>query len=67
MTPSFIGRMATMSPGVLPSIRFASWPTARTLPVLVWTATTEGSREDDPLALDMNQGVGGTEIDTHIV
>ncbi len=48
MTPSFMGRMATMSPGVLPSIRFASWPTARTFPVLVWTATTEGSERTIP-------------------
>jgi len=30
MTPSFMGRMAVMLPGVLPSISLASLPTART-------------------------------------
>src|SRR5215475_14591599 len=46
ITPSFIGRMATMLPGVRPSISFASLPTARTFFVPDaprWTATTEGS------------------------
>ena len=46
MTPSFIGRMAMMLPGVRPSISLASLPTARTrLPPLAscCTATTEGS------------------------
>ena len=41
MTPSFIGRMATMLAGVRPSMRLASSPTARTLVVPAWTATTE--------------------------
>src|SRR5512146_2912373 len=43
MTPSFIGRTATMFPGVRPSIFFASAPTARTFSVFFSTATTEGS------------------------
>jgi len=46
MTPSFIGRMATMLPGVRPSISFASLPTASTRlgPLeLACTATTDGS------------------------
>src|SRR2546430_13343404 len=33
ITPSFIGRIATMLPGVRPSILFASSPTARTFVV----------------------------------
>ncbi len=51
MTPSFIGRMATMLPGVRPSISFASLPTASTLRPprpSCCTATTEGSLETIP-------------------
>ena len=43
MTPSFSGRIATMLPGVRPIIRFAWTPTATILPVLVLSATTDGS------------------------
>src|SRR5947209_17663200 len=43
MTPSFIGRIAMMFPGVRPSISFASLPTASTLPVFWLIATMEGS------------------------
>ena len=49
MTPSFMGRMATMLPGVLPSISLASVPTASTLPVLRFIAMMEGSRTTMPL------------------
>jgi hypothetical protein len=52
MTPSFIGRMATMLPGVRPSISFASLPTARTFFVPEaprCTATTDGSLATMPL------------------
>ena len=52
MTPSFIGRMATMFPGVRPSISFASFPTASTfLPPrdACCTATTLGSLETMPM------------------
>jgi hypothetical protein len=48
MTPSFNGRMAWMEPGVRPSIRFASMPTACTSPVPESTATTEGSESTMP-------------------
>src|SRR5262245_30713690 len=52
MTPSFSGRMATMLPGVLPSISFAVSPTARpsrrTLFVPFLTATTLGSLRTMP-------------------
>ena len=55
ITPSFIGRMAWMRPGVRPSIFFASAPTASvtSLPVSisVCTATTEGSSNTMPLPL----------------
>src|SRR2546426_3147954 len=43
MTPSFIGRIAMMFPGVRPSISFASLPTASTFPVFWLIATMEGS------------------------
>ena len=46
ITPSFIGRMAEMLPGVRPSMRLASVPTATTLfwlLALVRIATTDGS------------------------
>src|SRR4051794_2859583 len=43
MTPSFIGLMATMLPGVRPSISFAPVPTASTRPVTLLTATIDGS------------------------
>ncbi len=52
MTPSFMGRTATMLPGVRPSISLASLPTARTFFVPLperWTATTDGSLETIPL------------------
>ena len=54
ITPSFIGRIALMLPGVLPSIILASLPTAsidlRALgPPSVRMATTEGSSSTIPL------------------
>src|SRR3979409_1204903 len=49
MTPSFIGLMATMLPGVRPSISLASLPTASTSPVFLLMATIEGSFTTMPL------------------
>ena len=49
MTPSFIGRIATMLPGVRPSMSLASRPTASTLPVTRLTATIDGSETTMPL------------------
>src|SRR5579864_6946306 len=43
ITPLRSGLVATMSAGVRPSMRRASVPTARTWPVRLLTATTEGS------------------------
>jgi hypothetical protein len=51
MTPSFNGRMATMLPGVRPSILFAALPTATTLSDLLSMATTEGSERTIPFPL----------------
>ncbi|SPW33691.1 Uncharacterised protein [Edwardsiella tarda] len=52
ITPSFIGRMAAILPGVRPSICLASCPTAATLfgePARSWRmATTEGSFKTMP-------------------
>ena len=48
MTPSFMGRIATMFPGVRPSISLAALPTASTLLVILLTATMEGSRTTMP-------------------
>src|SRR6188474_2217259 len=49
MTPSFIGLIATMLPGVRPSISLASLPTASILPVTLLMATIEGSLTTMPL------------------
>src|ERR1700733_12116663 len=49
ITPSFIGLIATMLPGVRPSISFASRPTASTSPVDLLMATIEGSFTTIPL------------------
>src|SRR5262249_54261942 len=43
MTPSFIGLIATMLPGVRPSISLASLPTASILPLTLLIATIDGS------------------------
>src|SRR3982074_340307 len=43
MTPSFIGLIATILPGVRPSISFASRPTASTRPFSLLMATIDGS------------------------
>src|SRR5438105_7118545 len=49
ITPSFMGLMATMLPGVRPNISFASLPTASTSPVTLLMATMEGSFTTSPL------------------
>src|SRR3954452_14243773 len=48
MTPSLSGRIAEIVPGVRPSIRFASMPTACTSPVRWSIATTDGSERTMP-------------------
>src|SRR6476646_5904717 len=45
-----MGRIAVIFPGVRPSIRLASSPTARTFDVPAWIATTDGSRRTIPLS-----------------
>src|SRR5882672_5974943 len=49
MTPSFMGLIATMLPGVRPSISFASLPTASTRPLTLLIATMDGSLTTMPL------------------
>src|SRR5262245_30626731 len=49
MTPSFIGLIATILPGVRPSISLASLPTASTRPLILLIATIEGSLTTIPL------------------
>src|SRR5690349_16688145 len=49
ITPSFMGLMATVLPGVRPSISLASLPTASTSPVFLLMATMEGSLTTMPL------------------
>ena len=71
MTPSFIGRIAVMLPGVRPSICLAasptSWITRLPLGPPSWRiATTDGSFEHDALAADVDQRVGGAEVDREI-
>src|SRR5438128_282327 len=51
MTPSFMGLMATMLPGVRPSISFASLPTASTSPLFLLMATMDGSLTTMPFPL----------------
>ncbi len=48
ITPSFSGRIAGIVPGVRPSIRLASIPTACTSPVRESIATTLGSESTIP-------------------
>src|ERR1044071_4546171 len=49
MTPSFIGLIATMLPGVRPSMSLASLPTASTRPFTLLIATIDGSLTTMPL------------------
>ena len=55
-----------MLPGVRPIIRLASAPTATTEFVVVSTATTDGSFEQDPAAACVDQRVRGAEVDGEI-
>ena len=51
ITPSLSGRIATILPGVRPTMLLASSPTANTLPLLRSIATTDGSFNTIPLPL----------------
>ena len=54
-----------MLPGVRPIISRASSPTA-TIRLSSETATTDGFRDDDALALDVDEDVGGAEVDADL-
>ena len=71
MTPSFIGRIASMLPGTLPSMALASRPTAwiTFLPLrAAFVADGDDRRlvEHDALVADEDQGVGGAEVDRQV-
>ena len=66
ITPSLSGRIAAIVPGVRPSIRFASTPTACTSPVRWSIATTDGSREHDAAAAHVDERVRGAEVHGHV-
>ena len=66
MTPSFIGLMATMLPGVRPSISLAS--RADRLDAAVHLVDGDDRRlvDDDALAARVDAGVGRAEIDRQV-
>ena len=66
MTPSFMGRMATILPGVRPSISLASLPTASTSPLVLLMATMEGSFTTIPLPLAYTSVLAVPKIDGKI-
>ena len=66
MTPSFSGRIAEIVPGVRPSIRLASMPTAWTSPVRESIATTLGLGQHDPAPADVDERVRRAEVDRHV-
>ena len=66
MTPSFIGLMATMLPGVRPSISLASLPTASTSLVFLLMRDDGGLIDDDALAARVDQSIRGAEINGQV-
>ena len=72
ITPSFIGRMAMMLPGVLPSICFASWPTAWMVflplgPAFLADRDDRRFIQHDAFAAHVDQRVRGAEVDREVV
>ena len=63
MTPSRIGRMTMMLPGMRPSICGASRPTATTRVVAVARGDDGRLVDDDAAALDVDEHVGRAEVD----
>jgi hypothetical protein len=71
MTPSFIGRIAVMFPGVRPSICFAASPTALNGFLAVGSAFLADRHhgrlvEHDAFSADVYQCVGRAEVDREI-
>jgi hypothetical protein len=71
ITPSFMGRMASMLPGTLPSMALASWPDGlddllAVRAAFVADGDDRGLVEHDALAAHVDQGVGGAEVDGEI-
>ena len=72
ITPSFIGRIAVMLPGVRPSICFAAMPTSWIVLLAVgpaFLADRDHRRlvEHDALAAHVDQRVRGAEVDREVV
>ncbi len=72
MTPSFIGRIAVMLPGVRPSICFAARPDfldhfLAVRPAFLADRDDRRLIEHDAFAAHVDQRVGGAEIDRQIV
>ena len=67
ITPSFIGRIDSMLPGVRPSISLASLPDR--LDAVGELVDDDDGRlaHDDALVAGENQGVGGAEVDGEVV
>jgi hypothetical protein len=66
ITPSLSGRIAEIVPGVRPSMRLASIPTAWTSPVRESIATTEGSDSTIPRPRTYTSVFAGAEVDRHV-
>jgi len=66
ITPSFSGRIALIVPGVRPSMRFASRPTAVHLAGALVDRDDRRLREHDAASPHVDEGVGGAEVDGHV-
>ena len=66
ITPSFIGRIATMLPGVRPSISLASLADRLDLAGDPVDRHDRRLRDDDALALGVDQRVRGAEVDREV-
>jgi len=66
ITPSLSGRIAEIVPGVRPSMRLASIPTACTSPVRASIADDAGLREHDAASAHVHERVGRAEVHGHV-
>ena len=66
ITPSFSGRIALIVPGVRPSIRLASSPTAWTSPGRLVDRDHRRLAEHDAAPAHVDERVGGAEVDGHV-
>ena len=66
ITPSFSGRIAEIVPGVRPSMRFASTPTACTSPRALVDRDHRRLGEDDAATAHVDERVRRAEVDGHV-